>query len=86
VRSVCREQGVMTLTDDSTKPMLTIRYVVENDTFVVVDTMQDDKVAATLNDSPRRCTQSVALSRRPTRRLEGFDCKQKAIKVGIPCV
>jgi len=34
----------MTLSDDSAKPMLTIRYVVENDTFVVVDTAQGGKV------------------------------------------
>jgi hypothetical protein len=30
--------------DDSTKPMLIIRYVVEDDTFAVVDTAQHGKV------------------------------------------
>ena len=42
--SVCQEQGVITLSDDSTKPFLTIRYVVEDDTFAVVDTAQHGKV------------------------------------------
>ena len=60
---------MITLSDDSTKPFLTIRYVVEDDTFAVVDTpagkvvREASKPAATLNNSPRRCTQSVALSR-----------------------
>ena len=44
VPSVCREQGVITLSDDSAKPMLAIRYVVEDDTFAVVDTAQHGKV------------------------------------------
>jgi hypothetical protein len=34
----------MTLSDDSTRPLLTIRYVVEDDTFAVVDTAQHGKV------------------------------------------
>jgi hypothetical protein len=33
------------LSNDSIKPMLTIRYVVEDDTFAVVDTAQQGKVA-----------------------------------------
>jgi hypothetical protein len=34
----------MTFSDGSTKPFLTIRYVVEDDTFAVVDTAQHGKV------------------------------------------
>jgi hypothetical protein len=32
------------VSDDSTKPFLTIRYVVEDDTFAVVDTAHQGKV------------------------------------------
>jgi hypothetical protein len=35
---------LITLSDDSAKPMLAIRYVVEDDTFAVVDTAQHGKV------------------------------------------
>jgi hypothetical protein len=44
VRSGWREQDVMTLSDDSAKPMLTIRYVAQDDTFAVIDTAQGGKV------------------------------------------
>ncbi len=33
-----------TLSDDSIQPMLTIRYVVDDDSFAVVDTAQHGKV------------------------------------------